>query len=104
MADFIPAKTITGGLEGLYSYDPNDPGGETWCGVSRVNNPNWSGWAIIDAHKKQFGLSEAVFVQKINSDKAFRNQFNTILSADDALAQAVNDVDKVNKQRMNDYN
>lgn len=28
-----------------------DKGKETYCGISRVYNPNWSGWKIIDKHK-----------------------------------------------------
>jgi lysozyme family protein len=37
--------------EGGYSNNPADTGGETFKGVSRKNNPNWSGWVIIDAIK-----------------------------------------------------
>lgn len=28
-----------------------DKGKETYCGISRVYNPNWDGWKIIDKHK-----------------------------------------------------
>ena len=28
-----------------------DKGKETYCGISRVYNPNWDGWKIIDRHK-----------------------------------------------------
>jgi lysozyme family protein len=34
--------------EGGYDNDPNDRGGETFRGVSRVNWPKWEGWLIID--------------------------------------------------------
>lgn len=34
--------------EGGWNRTPGDSGGETYKGISRVNNPKWSGWAIID--------------------------------------------------------
>jgi len=34
--------------EGIYSNDPNDPGGETFLGISRHYFPNWEGWKLID--------------------------------------------------------
>jgi len=37
--------------EGGYSSDPNDFGGETYKGISRIYWPNWVGWAIVDAWK-----------------------------------------------------
>ena len=51
MADFNIAYGLTMQAEGGYSNNPADTGGETFKGVSRKNNPNWSGWAIIDAIK-----------------------------------------------------
>ena len=51
MADFNIAYNLTMQAEGGYSNNPADTGGETFKGVSRNNNPNWSGWAIIDAIK-----------------------------------------------------
>lgn len=35
-----------------YSNDPDDNGGETYYGISRVNHPKWPGWEIIDLAKK----------------------------------------------------
>ena len=39
--------------EGGYWMDPDnlDSGGETYCGISRVNFPKWEGWKIIDKFK-----------------------------------------------------
>ena len=34
--------------EGGYVNDPDDPGGETYRGISRVHHPDWRGWRIID--------------------------------------------------------
>jgi len=38
--------------EGGHSNDPGDPGGETYKGISRNMNPQWSGWQFVD--KKDF--------------------------------------------------
>ena len=38
--------------EGGYVNDHDDAGGETYLGISRKNNPNWSGWKLIDSIKK----------------------------------------------------
>ncbi|MFZ5762819.1 MAG: glycoside hydrolase family 108 protein [Thermodesulfobacteriota bacterium] len=35
-------------VEGGYVNDPDDAGGETYRGISRVNWPNWPGWGYID--------------------------------------------------------
>lgn len=51
MATFIEAHKIVMIHEGGYANDPNDPGGETYKGISRKNFPTWRGWAMIDAHK-----------------------------------------------------
>lgn len=39
-------------VEGGYVNDPDDTGGETYLGISRKNNPKWSGWVSIDQLKK----------------------------------------------------
>jgi lysozyme family protein len=38
-------------VEGGYSNDPDDTGGETMYGISRVYNPDWPGWMLVDAAK-----------------------------------------------------
>jgi lysozyme family protein len=53
MADFAKYFPLLLANEGGYVFDPHDPGGETWAGVSRVFNPRWPGWPLIDAHKAQ---------------------------------------------------
>lgn len=52
MAEFIKSFRKTIDAEGGYVNDPDDPGGETWKGISRKNWPDWSGWQIIDSLKK----------------------------------------------------
>lgn len=39
-------------IENGYSNISSDKGGETYNGISRVNNPGWPGWAIVDARNK----------------------------------------------------
>lgn len=46
-------------VEGVYSNDPADRGGETVFGISRKRHPNWEGWAIVDEIKKAGGDIEA---------------------------------------------
>jgi lysozyme family protein len=53
MASFDEAYYKTMGHEGGYANDPQDAGGETYMGISRVYNPGWYGWLIIDAEKDE---------------------------------------------------
>lgn len=55
MAEFLKAYEITLQHEGGYANNPNDKGGETYCGISRKFFPNWSGWIHIDNWKKGGG-------------------------------------------------
>ena len=41
--------------EGGYSFDLDDPGKETYCGISRRFFPKWAGWAIVDSVKREHG-------------------------------------------------
>lgn len=38
-------------FEGWYANVKDDLGGETYRGITRINYPNWIGWAIIDKAK-----------------------------------------------------
>lgn len=51
MAAFNIAYQHTRPLERGYANHPNDTGGETYAGISRVNWPKWQGWVIVDAAK-----------------------------------------------------
>jgi len=53
MAEFAPAVANTELFEGGYSFNPQDPGGETYRGISRKSWPQWAGWAIIDLAKTE---------------------------------------------------
>lgn len=48
---FLDALGHTLGFEAGYANDPADAGGETFRGISRVSNPNWRGWQLIDQVK-----------------------------------------------------
>lgn len=60
MATFIDAHKIVMVHEGGYANDKNDPGGETYKGVSRKNYPNWNGWQLVDGHKGKPDFEEAL--------------------------------------------
>lgn len=51
MANFKLAYEVTMKHEGGYSNHPKDIGGETYKGISRVYNPGWSGWKMVDKAK-----------------------------------------------------
>jgi lysozyme family protein len=51
MANFSISFQRTMGAEGGYANNPNDGGGETYRGIARNFNPNWSGWTIVDQIK-----------------------------------------------------
>ena len=52
---FQRALDFTLRWEGGYANHPNDPGGETYRGISRRAHPLWVGWSIIDEVKPQSG-------------------------------------------------
>lgn len=51
MSNFEKAYKELFGMEGTYSVDKADKGGETFCGIARNFSKNWNGWSIIDAYK-----------------------------------------------------
>lgn len=56
---FDLAFSITMRNEGAYSNITGDAGGETYMGISRVFNPSWSGWFLIDDWKAGVITTEA---------------------------------------------
>lgn len=56
MADFLKAWAATSTFEGGYANDPDDSGGETYRGISRVHNPKWPGWHYVDEAKKLYNF------------------------------------------------
>ncbi|RLI58904.1 MAG: hypothetical protein DRO67_10285 [Candidatus Asgardarchaeum californiense] len=53
MASFKEAYDKTMKHEGGYVNDRDDAGGETYKGISRVYNPSWYGWTMIDEEKNR---------------------------------------------------
>lgn len=49
---FEPAYAIVRVNEGGWVNNPNDPGQETYAGITRRWNGSWAGWSIIDNFKK----------------------------------------------------
>jgi lysozyme family protein len=69
MANVQIALSKTLAFEGGYSNNPNDNGGETYKGISRVNFPKWLGWYIIDNYKKtQHNTNTTNITLKDNKD------------------------------------
>ena len=64
MANFEEAYQKTCKFEGGWANNDGDSGKETYKGISRVANPNWSGWAIVDSYKKKSN-----FPKNLDSDK-----------------------------------
>lgn len=88
-------------FEGGWVNNPNDNGKETFRGVTRVNWPNWKGWAIIDEAKKHSNFPESLMTNldltnmvidfyTVNYwNKIHGNQINDQQTADSFLDQAV---------------
>lgn len=64
MANFEEAYQRTCKFEGGWVNNDGDSGKETYKGISRVANPNWGGWAIVDSYKKKSN-----FPKNLDSDK-----------------------------------
>ncbi len=58
MADFKEALNKTLIQEGFYNNLAKDTGGETYCGISRRNFPDWEGWKAVDHYKSEFGMPQ----------------------------------------------
>jgi lysozyme family protein len=54
---------VTKTFEGGYVNDKDDSGGETFKGVSRVSNPTWAGWQLIDK-AKDAGFKSAAAINR----------------------------------------
>lgn len=64
MAEFSIAYNHVLVNEGGYVNDPDDPGGETYRGVTRTNFPRWDGWKTVDLLKQKSG-----FPKNLDADK-----------------------------------
>jgi len=81
MANFEKSYAKVKKFEGSYVNNPNDRGGETYAGISRIYHPSWNGWEIVDSYK-----------QLEHSSK----ELNRVLQGDVSLDVIVEDFYKVN--------
>ena len=73
MAEFNIAYNITLGHEGGYSHDPVDAGGETYKGVTRRFEKNWTGWIIIDGYR-----NDPNFPKCLDSDEELQEKVKEV--------------------------
>lgn len=67
MANFEIAERKTAVIEGGYVNDPDDPGGETICGISRKFHPDLELWKLVDGFSnKHMAPLNAVISQHIH--------------------------------------
>jgi len=102
MANFIMSLNKLLANEGSYANISGDSGGETYCGVSRNNYPQWEGWDVIDRYKQHYSFPQILefndqlinLVRKFYRDNywsKFRgNMFSSQLIADELLDTSVN--------------
>lgn len=83
MADFTRYFPVLLANEGGYCHDSQDPGGETYRGIARASNPQWSGWPAVDAVKARLGLKSPV-------PRPAWHSLNQALMGDAALAASIN--------------
>lgn len=55
-------------VEGGWENDPDDPGGETYRGLSRVYNPRLALWALVDRYKAR-GLTGVQLTAALDQDQ-----------------------------------
>lgn len=72
MANFDIAYKQTSKFEGGWVNNSGDSGKETYRGISRVANPNWLGWKIVDSYKKKSN-----FPKNLDSDKKLQELVKT---------------------------
>jgi len=63
MTKFEIAYSRTAQLEGGYVNIKSDNGGETYCGISRKNNPDFIGWKIINSYKSKRPLQRGEIIK-----------------------------------------
>lgn len=65
--------------EGGYVNDPDDSGGETYLGITRVHEPNAKMWTKIDAVKKANpGFTNKIMTNLLNKDESILDEARSI--------------------------
>lgn len=73
MTKFEKAYDALFGMEGTYSNDSGDSGGETFCGIARNYNKTWAGWKIIDDYKRSYGSISSSVQKKLLNNQELMN-------------------------------
>lgn len=60
---------------GVYAWLPDDKGGESYGGISRVANPNWVGWSAIDFEKHRLKVDRLKNGSKVAGMDGMVEQF-----------------------------
>lgn len=94
MANFNEAYNITFKHEAGYAGDLGDGGGETYCGITRKNFPNWPGWKHVDAAKRQgklkrYGVITTAPVPQLVRDFYKTNFWDAIVRGDEIANQSI---------------
>jgi len=87
MANFKEAYEKTMGHEGGYANDPDDAGGETYKGISRVYNPGWAGWGTVDVAKNGPNFPESLdenMILQIQVAAYYKDKYWDVNRLDDA--------------------
>lgn len=85
MASFPLAHRFVESWEGGYSNRPEDKGGETFLGISRVHHPDWRGWRelhdgnIANAREYALELYRREYWDKLRGDEIPDQRLASIL-------------------------
>jgi len=97
VADLLKALPAVLKHEGGWVHDLNDPGGETYRGISRRYFPRWHGWDLIDGQRKAGPIDDDLLEPHVQHfyRTEFWNRFQGDrirhqALADELLDQAVN--------------
>ncbi len=96
MARFDLSLPVVLRHEGGYVFDADDPGGETYRGISRRFHPRWPGWVRVDMAKKKGkrGLEKRLAADEVLQAEVaafYRTQFWDRLWGDRIPDQALAD-------------
>ena len=80
---FAEAYKYTLAIEGGYANDPEDKGGETYCGISRRWFPLWEGWALVDRLKGDKGALKASLTLSDMVRRFYKEEFWLGLGCDE---------------------
>ncbi len=69
--NYVKALIFTSSAEGAFANRKADKGGITYKGISRVYNPKWIGWNIINRYLDKY--PELRFLMKANLLQVFIN-------------------------------